>query len=88
VTATARVPSTLADSTPERLDAGHVEVTDNDDGGFGAVALRLDVPDVARRGLRFIRLGDPPGLSPITTVGSFVTVEEALVAADEVWASR
>ena len=64
-------PEHFADSTPERLDAGHIEVTDKDDGGFGAVALRLDVQDVAWQGLRFIRLGDPPGLSPITTwVGS------------------
>jgi hypothetical protein len=29
-----------------------------------------------------------PGLSPITTVGRFATVEEAQLAADEVWASR
>jgi hypothetical protein len=28
------------------------------------------------------------GLSPITTVGRYDTVEEAQVAADEVWASR
>ena len=36
----------------------------------------------------YLRLDDPPGLSPITTVGRFDTVEAALVAADEVWASR
>jgi hypothetical protein len=29
-----------------------------------------------------------PGLSPITTVGRIATVEEAQVAADEVWAAR
>jgi hypothetical protein len=33
-------------------------------------------------------LEDPPGLSPITTVGRFATADEAMVAADEVWASR
>jgi hypothetical protein len=33
-------------------------------------------------------LEDPPGLSPITTVGRFDTVEEAQVATDEAWASR
>jgi hypothetical protein len=33
-------------------------------------------------------LEDPPGLSPITTIGRYPTVEEAQVAADEVWASR
>jgi hypothetical protein len=30
----------------------------------------------------------PPGLSPITTVGRYATVEEAQVATDEVWAAR
>jgi hypothetical protein len=34
------------------------------------------------------RLEDPPGLSPITTVGRFDTVEAAQVATDEVWAAR
>jgi hypothetical protein len=38
--------------------------------------------------LAYVRLEDPPGLSPITTVGRFDSVEEAQVAADEVWASR
>jgi hypothetical protein len=38
--------------------------------------------------LAYLRLEDPPGLSPITTVGRFATVEEALVATDESWASR
>ena len=36
----------------------------------------------------YVRLEDPPGLSPITTVGRYATVEEAQVATDEVWASR
>jgi hypothetical protein len=40
------------------------------------------------RWLAYVRLEDPPGLSPITTVGRFATVEEAQVATDEVWASR
>jgi hypothetical protein len=35
-----------------------------------------------------VRLEDPPGLSPITTVGRYATVDEAMVVADEVWASR
>jgi hypothetical protein len=34
------------------------------------------------------RLDDPPGLSPITTVGRYATVEAAQVATDEVWAAR
>jgi hypothetical protein len=36
----------------------------------------------------YVRLEDPPGLSPITTVGRFDTVEAAQVATDEVWAAR
>jgi hypothetical protein len=36
----------------------------------------------------YVRLEDPPGLSPITTVGRFATVDEAQIATDEVWASR
>jgi hypothetical protein len=38
--------------------------------------------------LAYMRLEDPPGLSPITTVGRFATVDEAQVATDEVRASR
>jgi hypothetical protein len=33
----------------------------------------------------YLRLEDPPGLSPITTVGRFDTVEAAQVATDEAW---
>jgi hypothetical protein len=33
-------------------------------------------------------LEEPPGLSPITTVGHFDTLEAAQVATDEVWAAR
>jgi hypothetical protein len=40
------------------------------------------------RWLAHVRLEDPPGLSPITNVGRFATVEAAQVATDEVWASR
>jgi hypothetical protein len=36
----------------------------------------------------YLRLEDPPGLSPITTVGRFDSVEAAQVATDEVWAER
>jgi hypothetical protein len=32
--------------------------------------------------LAYVRLEDPPGLSPITTVGRFATVDEAQIAAD------
>jgi hypothetical protein len=35
-----------------------------------------------------VRLEDPPGLSPITIVGRYATVEEAQVATDKVWAAR
>jgi hypothetical protein len=40
------------------------------------------------RWVAYVWLEDPPGLSPITTVGRYTTVEEAQVATDEVWASR
>jgi hypothetical protein len=36
----------------------------------------------------YVRLEDPPGLSPITTVGRYDTVEAAQVATDEAWAAR
>jgi hypothetical protein len=37
---------------------------------------------------RILRVEDPPGLSPIKTVGRYDTVEAAQVATDEVWAAR
>jgi hypothetical protein len=40
------------------------------------------------RWIPYLRLEDPPGLSPITTVGRYDTAEEAQVAVDEVWAGR
>jgi hypothetical protein len=42
----------------------------------------------ANGSLAYVRLEDPPGLSPITTVGRYATVEEAQVATDEAWAAR
>jgi hypothetical protein len=36
----------------------------------------------------YLRLGDPPGLSLITTIGRFDTVEAAQVATDDAWAAR
>jgi hypothetical protein len=36
----------------------------------------------------YLRLEDPPGLSPITTVGRYPTVEAAQIATDEVWTAR
>jgi hypothetical protein len=38
--------------------------------------------------LAYVRLEDPPGLSPITTIGRFDTVEAAQVATDDAWAAR
>ena len=40
------------------------------------------------RWVAYVRLEDPPGLSPITTVGRYTTVEAAQVATDKVWAAR
>jgi hypothetical protein len=42
----------------------------------------------ADRWVAYVRLEDPHGLLPITTVGRFPTVEAAQLAPDEVWASR
>jgi hypothetical protein len=36
----------------------------------------------------YVRLADPSGLSPITTVGRYATVEAAQLVTDEVWAAR
>jgi hypothetical protein len=41
-----------------------------------------------RRWVAYLRLEDPPGLSLITTVGRFSSVEDAQVAKDEAWAAR
>jgi hypothetical protein len=41
-----------------------------------------------QRWLAYLRLEDPPGLSPITTIGRFDTVEAAQLATDEAWAAR
>jgi hypothetical protein len=38
--------------------------------------------------LAYVRLDEPLGLSPITTVGRFATAEEAQLATDEIWTSR
>ena len=44
--------------------------------------------ETSGRWVAYLRLEDPPGLSPITTVGRFDSVEAARVATDEVWAGR
>jgi hypothetical protein len=36
----------------------------------------------------YVRLEDPPGLSPIDTVDRYDTVEDARVATEDVWAAR
>jgi hypothetical protein len=36
----------------------------------------------------YVKLADPPGLSPVTPVGRFATAAEALLATDEIWTSR
>jgi hypothetical protein len=48
----------------------------------GTIALGVD------GWLTYVRFEDPPGLSPITTVSRYATVEEAQAATDEVWAAR
>ena len=43
--------------------------------------------EASGRWVAYVRLEDPPGLSPITTVGRFDTAEAAQVATDEAWAA-
>jgi hypothetical protein len=38
--------------------------------------------------LAYGTLDEPPGLSPVTTVGRFATAEEALLATDAIWTAR
>jgi hypothetical protein len=40
------------------------------------------------RWVAYLRLEGPRGLSPITTIGRYDTVEAAQLATDEVWAAR
>jgi hypothetical protein len=56
--------------------------------GSGDSKLHGTITVEADGWLAYVRLEDPPGLSPITTVGRYATVEEAQVATDEVWAAR
>jgi hypothetical protein len=44
--------------------------------------------ETSGRWVAYVRLEDPPGLSPINTVGYFDTVQAAQVATDEVRAAR
>jgi hypothetical protein len=41
-----------------------------------------------QRWIAYVRLDEPPGLSPISDVGRYPTADEAMVAVDEAWASR
>jgi hypothetical protein len=72
---------TRAPASPGGLDARHWS---------GSRNSRLHGTITAEAGgwLGYVRLEDPPGLSPITTLGRFATVEDAQLATDEVWASR
>jgi hypothetical protein len=44
--------------------------------------------EASGRWVAYVRLEDPTGLSPITTIGRCATVEEAQIATDEVLAAR
>jgi hypothetical protein len=67
--------------TWRQLDARHWS-------GTWETKIRGTVIRDAEGWVAYLRLEDPPGLSPITTVGRYPTVEPAQVASDEVWASR
>jgi hypothetical protein len=53
-----------------------------------AVVSAVDVHETSGLWVAYVRLEDPPGLSPITTIGRYATVEAAQLATDEVWAAR
>jgi hypothetical protein len=55
---------------------------------LGEPAPRHGMRESSGLWLAYVQLDEPPGLSPITTVGRFATAEEALLATDEIWASR
>jgi hypothetical protein len=56
--------------------------------GTWATKIRGTVTRDGDGWIAYLRLEDPPGLSPITTVGRFDTVEAAQVATDDAWAAR
>jgi hypothetical protein len=64
------------------------QLTPRDWSGTWATKIRGTVTRDGDGWVAYLRFEDPPGLSPITTVGRFATVEAAQVATDEVWASR
>jgi hypothetical protein len=64
------------------------QLTPHDRSGSWNGKLHGTITADGNRWLAYLRLEDPPGLSPITTEGRFATVEAAQVAADEVWAAR
>jgi hypothetical protein len=57
-------------------------------GSWGSQPRGTVILETSGLWVAYVRLEDSPGLSPITTVGRFATVDEAQIATDEVWASR
>jgi hypothetical protein len=86
-----RLQVRLAETRP-RADEGPGltwrELTPHDWSGSWNGKLHGTITADADGWLAYVRLEDPPGLSPITAVGRYDTVEAAQVATDEVWASR
>ena len=56
--------------------------------GLVFTKIRGTVTQDSEGWVAYLRLEDPPGLSPITTMGRYESVEAAQVATDEVWAAR
>jgi hypothetical protein len=63
------------------------QLTPRDWSGTWATKIRGTVTRDGDGWVAYLRLEDPPGLSPISTVGRFDTVEAAQAATDEVWAA-
>jgi hypothetical protein len=63
------------------------QLTPRHSSGTWATKIRGTITRDGDGWVAYLRVEDPPGLSRITTVGRYATVEAAQVATDEVWAS-
>jgi hypothetical protein len=81
-----QVPDSEPDSGPELVwrESG----TDSWSGSSRGLLRGTVMLESSGRWVAYVRLEDPPGLSPITTVGRFETVEQAQVATDEACTTR
>jgi hypothetical protein len=90
VTGAARLQVRLADTRPQPDEGPGLtwrQLTPRHWSGTWDSKIRGTTTRDGDRWLAYVRPEDPPGLSPITTVGRYSTLEEAQVATDEEQAS-